>query len=246
MDALSYATIVAAEGSALADAAEGHLDQPVPSCPEWSVAQLVAHLGGVHAWTRKVVAAGGERVPRDLPPPPEDPADLLPWFRAGVTELSEVLAGDADAPAWTSPPNAPNTMGWWQRRQALETAVHRWDVEAAVGLPRVDPIDPELAVAGVDEFLSDFLPRALSAQPTRVLSGTLHLHATDTPGEWWLDFDAEGLAPRREHAKADAAVRGPAPGLYLWVWNRQTPEDAGLEVFGRKETVDAWPSAVKL
>jgi uncharacterized protein (TIGR03083 family) len=246
MDALSYATIVAAEGAALADAAEGHLDRRVPSCPEWDVAQLVGHVGGVHAWTREVIAAGGERVSRQLPPPPEDPADLLPWFRTGVTELSEALSGDADAPAWTSPPNAPNTVGWWQRRQALETAVHRWDAEAAVDPGRVDPISPDLAVAGVDEFLADFLPRALSARPSDALTGTLHLHATDTPGEWWLDFGAEGLAPRREHAKADTAVRGPVSGLYLWLWNRQTPEVAGLEVFGRVETVDAWAAAVKL
>ncbi len=95
-------------------------------------------------------------------------------------------------------------------------------------------------------MLADFLPRALAANPAEALTGTLHLHATDTPGEWWLDFGAEGLATRREHAKADTAVRGPASGLYLWLWNRQTPEAAGLEVFGRVETADAWPAAVKI
>lgn len=246
MDDLPYATIVAAEGAALADVAEGNLDRPVPGCPEWTVAQLVAHLGGVHAWTRRVVAAGGERVsPREMASPPEDPANLLPWFRAGVTELSAALSGDADAPAWTFPPNAPNTVGWWQRRQALETAVHRWDVQAAADPGRVDVIAPDLAVTGIDEFLADFLPRALAANPG-ALTGTLHLHATDTPGEWWLDFDADGLDTRRQHAKADTAVRGPAPGLYLWLWNRQTPEAAGLEVFGRPETAAAWPEAVRL
>ena len=41
-------------------------------------------------------------------------------------------------------------------------------------------------------------------------------------------------------------MRGPASGLYLWLWNRQTPEAAGLEVFGRVETAAAWPDAVKL
>ncbi len=249
MDALPYATILAAEGAAFADSAEGHFDRPVPSCPEWNVADLVAHLGGVYAWARYAVAAGGERVNRrdvPTPPAPEHAADLLPWFRTRLGELLEALSGDADAPAWTFPPNAPNTAAWWQRRQALETVVHRWDVQTAAASGPVDPIAPDLAVEGVDEFLADFLPRVIAADASGALTGTLHLHATDTPGEWWLDFDAEGLATRREHAKADTAVRGPAAGLYLWLWNRQSPEAAGLEVFGRVETAVGWPDAVKL
>ena len=48
MDDLPYLTIVTAEGAALADAADGHLDAPVPTCSDWTVAQLVAHVGGVH------------------------------------------------------------------------------------------------------------------------------------------------------------------------------------------------------
>jgi uncharacterized protein (TIGR03083 family) len=247
MNDLPYLTIVTAEGSALADAAEGHLDAPVPTCSDWTVAQLVAHVGGVHGWSRRVVAAGGERVSlRDSPRPPEDPADLLPWYRSGLADLVEGLSGDADAPAWTFSPTAPNTVGWWQRRQALETAVHRFDAQTAADSGPADGIATDLAVVGIDEFVVDFLPRALAANPTEALTGTLHLHATDAPGEWWLDFGAEGLATRREHAKADTAVRGPASGLYLWLWNRQTPEAAGLEIFGRVETADAWPAAVKI
>jgi uncharacterized protein (TIGR03083 family) len=250
MDALPYASIVAAEGSALADAAQGHLDRPVPGCPDWNVAQLVSHLGGVYAWAEYAVEASGERVSRrdvPAPPAPGDSAELLPWFQTRLEDLLDALSADSDAPAWTFPPSAPNTVGWWQRRQALETVVHRWDVQTAADTGRVDPIAADLAAEGVDEFLADFLPRALAADPAdRSLSGTLHLHATDTPGEWWLDFDAEKLIPERQHAKADTAVRGPAAGLYLWLWNRQTPEAAGLEVFGQVETAAAWPDAVKL
>ncbi len=249
MDALPYATILAAEGAAFADIAGGHLDRPVPTCPDWNVAELVAHLGGVYAWARYAVAAGGERVSRrdvPTPPAPEDSADLFPWFRTRLEELLEALSGDADAPAWTFPPNAPNQVAWWQRRQALETVVHRWDVQAAADPGHLDPIAPDLAVEGIDEFLADFLPRFFPANASDAITGTLHLHATDTPGEWWLDFDAEGLSTRRQHAKADTAVRGPAAGLYLWLWNRQTPEAAGLEIFGRVETADAWPAAVKV
>jgi uncharacterized protein (TIGR03083 family) len=240
MDPASYPAALASEGEALAGAATGHLEEAVPACPNWNVAQLVGHMGGVHGWVRQVIAAGGERIgPRELATPPDEPAALLAWYRDGLARLVEALSVDPDTPAWTFLPTAPDNVGWWRRRQALETAMHRWDAQAAAG-PSRDPIPVDLAVDGVDELLMDFLPGVLSARPVSDLTGTLHLHATDTAGEWWLDFDAEGLASRREHAKADTAVRGAASGLYLWLWNRQTPEAAGLEVFGRPETVSAW------
>jgi uncharacterized protein (TIGR03083 family) len=246
MDSAALLDSLAADGTALADAAEDHLDRPVAACPDWTVFGLVRHLGGVHAWVRQVVAAKGERLgPRQPTATPEEPDALLAWYRAGVADLVEALSVDPESPAWTFLPAAPNTVGWWRRRQALETAVHRWDAQTAAAAGEPDPIGAELAAEGIDEMLTDFLPGVLRARPVEALTGTFHLHATDTPGEWWLDFDGDQLTTRREHAKADAALRGPASGLYLWLWNRQTPEAAGLEVFGRTETVDAWP-AVKV
>jgi uncharacterized protein (TIGR03083 family) len=243
MDSAALLSSLARDGAALVDAAEGHLDRQVGTCPDWNVRQLVGHVGMVHAWVRAAVAAGGQRVSRSqLDPAPEDDAELLGWYRRGVEQLVRALDVDPETPAWTFSPQAPNNAGWWQRRQTLETAMHRWDVQAAVGSAPAAPIDAPLAVEGIDELLVEFLPGLLSSRDVEGLKGTFHLHATDTPGEWWLDFDAAGLATRREHAKADTAVRGPASGLYLWLWNRQTPEEAGLEVFGRPETVTAWRS----
>jgi uncharacterized protein (TIGR03083 family) len=245
MDQASLLASLASEGASLADAADGHLERPVPSCPEWDVAQLLTHAGGVYGWAGQVVAARGDRVgPRQPPNAPEEAAALLEWYRQQLAQLVEVLSVDPETPAWTFFPSAPDNAGWWLRRQALETAVHRWDAQAAAGLAPA-PISPELAAEGIDETVAYFVPRALASQPVAELTGTLHLHATDTPGEWWLDFRTDELVTRREHAKADTALRGPASGLYLWLWNRQTPDAAGLDVFGRSETVTAW-RAIKL
>jgi uncharacterized protein (TIGR03083 family) len=242
MESAALLAFLAADGKALADAADGHFDQKVGTCPDWTVRQLVGHVGQVHAWVCAAVAAGGQRVSRrDIPEPPEDDAARLAWYRTGLDRLVKALAVDPETPAWTFSPNAPDNVGWWQRRQALEMAIHRWDAQSAAGATPAAPIDAELAVDGIDELLEEFLPRVLSS-PVEGLKGTFHLHATDTPGEWWLDFAAADLATRREHAKADTAVRGPASGLYLWLWNRQTPEEAGLDVFGQTETVTAWRS----
>jgi uncharacterized protein (TIGR03083 family) len=243
MDADSLLTALASDGETLADTADGHLDRPVPSCPEWNIAGLVAHVGRVHGWVRAVIAAGGERPDTRGSAAPDDLAALVGWYRDGLTQLVAALSVDPETPAWTFSSAAPDNVGWWRRRQALETAVHRWDAQAAAAeSAAADPIEAELAVEGIDELLTDFVPGFLSSRPVAGLTGTLHLHATDTPGEWWLDFDAPGLATRREHAKADTAVRGPASSLYLWLWNRLTLDAAGLQVFGRSETVEAWGS----
>ena len=221
----------------MADAAAGHLDRPVDPCPEWTVRQLVAHLGSTHSWARAVVGARGERVTRSRrDPAPEDDAALLRWYRAGVDELVKALSVDPETPAWTFPPSAPNNVGWWQRRQALETAVHRWDAQSAAGGAPPPRSAPRWRWRASTSFSRTSCPAA-SSPGGEAPRGRCTCMPPTRPGEWWLDFDAEDLATRRQHAKADTAVRGPASGLYLWLWNRQTPEAAGLEVFGRVETV---------
>ncbi|MGH9115879.1 MAG: maleylpyruvate isomerase N-terminal domain-containing protein, partial [Acidimicrobiales bacterium] len=179
------------------------------------------------------------------PDPPADRDDLVAWYRGQLEGLVEDLgARDAGAPAWVFTRAGDPTVGWWSRRQALEAAVHRFDAQNAAG--EADPVPARLAAEGVDEVVMELLPDAVSRRPVAGLTGTVHLHASDTPegspGEWWLDFDAEGLDVRREHARAGTAVRGPASGLYLWVWNRQAPEEAGLEVLGEGAIVGTWRS----
>jgi uncharacterized protein (TIGR03083 family) len=235
----AYLASIEAAGTALAGAADGHLDDKVPTCPEWDVARLVSHVGRVHAWVAQILAAAG--APPDAPRPqaPEERSQLLPWYGEVRSQLLADLARHgADDPAWVFVPSSPQRVRWWYRRQALETAVHRYDAELAAGLAA--PLDAALASEGVDELLTELLPAGMAGDSLGGLTGTLHVHATDTDGEWSLDFGAAGLAPRREHAKADSALRGPASGLYLFLMNRQTVGEAGIEVFGDGAVVDAW------
>jgi uncharacterized protein (TIGR03083 family) len=227
------------EAEALAVAAAEGWERPVPACPGWRVDDVVGHIGKTHQWVMMIVASGQRIRYRDLPPPPEGPEARLAWYREGFAELVTTLEkAPPDQEVWTFSVAGDERVSWWRRRMAIETAVHRWDVQATVGTP--DPVDADLARDGVDEYLWEFLPAKLSVGAIEGVSGTLHLHATDHSGEWWLDLDAPGLAGRREHAKADTAVRGPVEGMLLWLWNRQSAPDAGLEVLGRADLVDAW------
>jgi uncharacterized protein (TIGR03083 family) len=230
---------LAADSQAFADRATG-LDAAVPTCPDWTVGDLVAHLGRIYSWVCLVLDAAGERPTGRRAPAPNERDALVPWFldqRAAV--LDALTSREPGEKAWNFSFD-PDTfyVSWWRRRQAMETSIHLYDIQTAAGAPA--PIAPELAADGIDEVLTVFLPGAtnISADPVEGITGTLHLHCTDTDGEWVVDFNGPAPLARREHAKADAAIRGPASDLFLLVWNRR-PLD-GLEVFGPRETAEAF------
>jgi predicted lipid carrier protein YhbT len=110
---------------------------------------------------------------------------------------------------------------------AHETAVHRADAESAHG--EIAPVVPAaLASDGVDEVLWTMLSRLRNARPGN--GETVHLHCTDTEGEWLLTLQPDRVDVRDGHARADCAARGAASDLLLFVWGRLPA--ARLEVLG--------------
>lgn len=230
MDAVEPTTYLAAirsNATALVDASQAAgLDASVPSCPDWTVADLLLHVGRVHRWA----AGSSVRSPEDgfwsgddieIP----EPAHRAEWVRAGADELLVALSRPADEPAWTFVP--PPTVAFWQRRQAHETTMHR--VDAQLAARALQPVDPALAVDGIDELLW-LLPRRPWAEPITGNGETVHLHCTDTEGEWFVELLPEGMAVERVHAKGDLAIRGTASDLLLWCSGRGPVEP--LDVFG--------------
>ncbi|MBN2113545.1 MAG: maleylpyruvate isomerase family mycothiol-dependent enzyme [Acidimicrobiia bacterium] len=219
---LDYSAAVRRDGLALAEAAEAAGPQaPIAGCPGWDVAELVWHLTEVHCFWAEIVARrllDPEAVPR-LERPGTFPA-LLARFRSGVEHLAATLAAaDPTTPVWTWA--RQKDAGFVIRHQAQETAVHRWDAETAAG--RAFGIDPDLAADAVDEFLEH--TAAFRGEGARPIGGTVHLHATDAAGEWTVAEDEAGaLVISREHAKGDAAMRGPASDLLLVLYRRRGPE----------------------
>jgi hypothetical protein len=64
-------------------------------------------------------------------------------------------------------------------------------------------------------------------RPDKALPGSVHLHCTDSEGEWLVHPDGRVEAI---HAKGDAAIRGPASDLLLALYTR-VPLSA-VEVIG--------------
>lgn len=242
MEPAAYLDTVKPNGDLLALAAQAGPAQRVPTCPDWDLMGLLAHVGTVHHWVDNMVStrASGPRSPDDNGPPSMDPDALMTWYREGLDSVIATLSTtDPDELVWNWFDRVPAPARFWYRRMALETSVHRWDGENAVGVAH--PIATELAVNGLDEFLG-FVAMWLPRRPVPGLEGTLHLHATDTDteGEWSLVLHSDSIEHNHEHVKGDAAIRGSASDLLLWAVNRKHPDSADLELFGDRALVDAW------
>jgi hypothetical protein len=149
--------------------------------------------------------------------------------------LDALRAAPDDGPAWNFTLE-PNHAAWWRRRQAHETAVHRWDGQLAHGTP--DPIEAAVAADGVDEALSVMWVTAVAMGRATAPSGSLHVHLTDVPGEWLCTVSDGKIAVEREHAKGDAALRGAASDVIVFLWGRGDAN--ALEIIGDASVVDQW------
>jgi uncharacterized protein (TIGR03083 family) len=240
VDTATHIAAVESENATLLDAARaGPLDISVPSCPGWTIAQLVEHMGGVHRRVIGYLDTGS----RPRTQRPADDEDVLEWFADGAVRLVDRLAR-IPPDAVTASFVGDQPASFWPRRQAHEAAVHRWDAEAARGATR--PIDARLAADGIDELLEVFVGRLL---PADALSGggeTIHLHATDqdVDGEWLLTLTPQGVRWQRGHDRATVAARGAASDLLLLLWNRLPPDE--LEVFGDRRLLERWQQAIRV
>ena len=222
MREIDYLQALRDEGTALVAAARLGLDPPVPACPGWAVADLVLHTGMVHRHKLEIVRGRLAEPPSPWPPPAPARGELLGWYEQGLDELVTVLeATDPETPVWTF--HRPDqTAGFWRRRMAQETAVHRVDAESAHGGPR--PVPAALAADGVSELLEVFLAPHAEGEPVGGRGESLHLHATDTEGEWRLRLLPAGVEVGHGHAQADAAAAGAASDLLLFLWGRARPD----------------------
>jgi uncharacterized protein (TIGR03083 family) len=212
-----------------------HLDAPVAACPGWTALDVLAHLGVIHRRLAGMLVDGEAfRMLVDQPPAP--PADeVMAWRQAtSRAALAALRSSDLDGPTETW--FGPATVRVWLRRMVHETAIHRWDVEHAIGAAAA--LDADVGVDSVDELLEIFVPTVDSASWSAVApaGATVHAHATDADGEWLLRIDGGGISLSREHAKGDVAVRGTASDLALLFWSRRSPTT--LEVFGDAALLD--------
>ncbi|MEV4570003.1 maleylpyruvate isomerase family mycothiol-dependent enzyme [Nonomuraea sp. NPDC049419] len=249
MDTSAYVRAAVEQTDTLADWVDGKdAAIPVPTCPEWTLADLVDHVGGVQ---RMVTMLVGDRLIDPTPafagavPGPTDPAEWRAWLTGCAAEVRQAYSSVSDdTPVW-DPSGAAAGVPFWARRVFGEVCVHRADAAAALGLPY--ELAPDLAVAALADWLAtmtsrgywDNVPRF--AEAMRGDGQTLRFRATDAPGDWLARREQDGVVLEQGGGEADVTVSGPATDLLLVITRRRALDAApALDVQGDRALFEHW------
>lgn len=222
---------------------------PVPTCGQWTLADLVWHLTEVQLFWQHIIAdrpAGPDTYDHPVRLPGNE---LAAGLRESADRLVELLA-DADPgdQAWSW--SDDQTVGFTIRRQIHESLVHRIDGAMAVA-EAVPDVAPELAADGVDELIRVMISGTPAWARFEPVPGIVSIKATDTHDRWTLrPGRVIGTEPTsRQHleldgyemvdgSEADAVIEAPAIDLILWMWGRR--DDAVIRVVpGHRATLAA-------
>jgi uncharacterized protein (TIGR03083 family) len=240
IDAQTYLEHTRRDGERISVVAAGHLDDPVPSCPGMTVGELVAHTAGLCRWMGSIAEHGQPVAPQ----PVDAGSDVLSLHDEQLARLLGILSSrdpDADCWAW----GTDQHTRFWIRRVSQELAIHRWDVENALGEP--SPIDATVAADGIDEYFLEFGPNnpffagagaKFAGDGERIAFGS-----TDLDRRWTVVArpDTFELGPDGE---PDVVAIGTASDVLLFIWGRQDP--GVLEVSGDTSLLERWQERVKI
>lgn len=228
--------------AALADPAT-----PVPTCGEWTMADLAFHLFEVQRFWVHIIGnrpAGPETYEH-----PEPQADVAFSLRAINGQLVDLLASaDPADTAWSW--SDDQTVGFTIRRQLHEALVHHTDATMAVGLDRPE-VPPLVAADGIDELVDVMLTGIPDWATFLPAAEFVRVHCTDTGDQWTMSlgqisgtssqtgvtYDGLPAADRiTDDMRPDLTISGAAFDLLLWLWGRTSP--ASLTLNGEAEIAE--------
>jgi uncharacterized protein (TIGR03083 family) len=242
MEFSRYLDCLAADFARLRAVGPASLSAPVPTCPGWTVADLIRHVGEVYLHKTRAMREGAE--PGEWPPAGlagEEPLALLD--RAYSELLAEFAVRKPGDPVggWYAP---DQTVGFLIRRMAQETVIHRIDAELGAGQP-VELIPADLAVDGIDELLKTFLAYSVATWGsyfTSILASSPgRTYLVQAGRAAWRVRTGPGLCAVEDGVGEEAAsvtISGPPAAVLRWVWNRMGADEPAAV------TVEGAPAAV--
>jgi uncharacterized protein (TIGR03083 family) len=218
---------------------------PVPTCPGWTLLQLLRHVGRGDRWAAQIIA---DRVDASLDPrlvregrPPADVPGAIQWLsQSPLTLLAAVDAIGPDTEVSTFV--GPRAAAWWTRRRLHEATVHRADAAIALGVPY--QLSAELAADGIAEWLERLADEQALGQPPSLPAGaSLALRATDqdlTASTWTVLGGTRGVQWTGRPGSADLTLSGPATDLLLALLRRRPVEQTGISMQGDTALWRTW------
>ena len=203
----------------------------VPACPDWDIEQLARHTALVYLQKAETIRTGakpqGSWVPEEILQ--LGPVEILETCYERITAEFDAHRPTDPAESWVA---EDQTVGFWIRRLTHETAIHRYDLEAALGDPQ--PIETDLAIDGIDEVLTVMFERGRSAQSAEATAGVTGNLVLESGGKAWsvllLPHDVE--ISSAAGSSPDAIIKGEPNEILLWLWGREPlpmqADDAGL------------------
>lgn len=221
-----YLESISRDGAVIGELCRRYPGRTVPTCPDWTGADVLAHLSAFAMWLRRTFAE-----PDGLASalPPVDPEEAVrDWGRTLGDLLTLLRDADPDdtVPNWST---GGQTAAFWLRRTAQDVAVHRWDA-ARLASATPEPVPADVARDGVGEYLDVFVTTAFAAGAAPENEVTVRLEMTDL---------GESVSRDLPHPGPVTTLRGTASDLLLGLWHRRDPRD--LVADGDPAPIEAWP-----
>lgn len=232
VDDSRYLACLADDYARLREVAGAAADARVPSCPDWTGDDLVRHVAEVYLHKTETMRLGA--FPSPWPPDFGDEPTVDSLDRTYAALIAEFAARKTDEHSltWYEP---DQTVGFWLRRMAQETLIHRIDAELAADVPHA-PIPSDLAVDGIDEVLVRFLGYE-SVESAEEFGPHLSddegrtIRVDTTEASWSIQLGPTVVTVEPGHADAEASVGGEAGAVLRWLWRRAGDEEVVLDGF---------------
>lgn len=229
-------------------------DAAVPTIPEWTITDLVEHIGQSQHWVAEIIErriTDPAQLPTEVAALPAGPREWQAWLSESAQRVARACSDDAlDAPVFNAAGDERTGTRFWMSSALNEAVVHGFDAATAANRPA--DIDADIAAALIGNHLAMLtsptweMQRSESAHAIRGTGQTLQWLATDTAdgaGAWFVERRPDGATWRPETRQADVTVTGPARSLLLTL-TRRLPltgrEATGISVDGDTGLARHW------
>lgn len=208
----------------------------VPTCPGWTLTDLVGHIGSTQRWMNRLVADGitdpGAAFALGWEEPPAEPSAWSQWLVDGAQEARATFSSAPGDQQVFDPSGGGDGVAFWGQRLFGEISVHRIDAAATLG--RRYTIDTASAVAAIEDWLGNMASSGWAqnvpgfADAMRGDGQTIAWVADDADQAWLLRRTDVPLVLTHDRIEADVTIQGPAQELLEIVSRRRPLEAAEL------------------